>query len=37
MMIGWFDIAVPKDVKISEVLGKARPSRAQREQGEAAE
>jgi hypothetical protein len=37
MMIGWFDIAVPKDAKISDILGKQRTRSQQREQGDAAE
>jgi peroxiredoxin/mono/diheme cytochrome c family protein len=39
MMIGWFDIAVPKDTKISEVLSRGRPRAQQQrqQQGDAAE
>ena len=39
MMIGWFDIAVPKDTKISDVLGsqRGRRGRQQRQGNDAAE
>ncbi len=39
MMIGWFDIAVPRDTKISDVLSftRGRSPRARQQQEDAAE